>query len=739
MEIEENNISQNQIQENEKNEKSIPSNNELSLESFNVEKEEEKQNFKVENKEENKNETKEEKKYDYVEDSKEEIKEEENSTKKPNLNKLESFSPIKTDENNNTINSEREKIYEYLSPTNFSISNDAKSKKNSFSISNKKKESSIKNEKKPSTLNIIVDNLEDKFNEKIDVSPIILNTSRDMKKSLNDTLSQIKNEIKVENKLIDEIDLKLSEISLNKIKRNKNKIFHKISNQKTNKTLNKLTLQSNHLQANINELNKAQLKLENESYMFIPSDSNVILHKEKLKKIKREKGILISKLNDINTQINTIVESETRNKSKAALIKNFLDNFETDKEKFSKAMTTISKEVAKNRKEFIEKKLKKDAENEKKYKDELLIKEHEKEMKKKEFIKSQKELEDKIKEKNMKIMDKSKPFINGAPSEKDKNYITADEKEIIRKEKEEALISLELAKRKQYYKPINIKELDAFSKQVIESERRTMAELEKKKIQLNELYKERKELLPKYHSKFYEYNLQNEKEFLNKEENRICEINKQKQQRKQFDKEVKKYFFPKKIDEKLKREREEIISNLNGENRYEKIRRLKSDIQKSSQKYKVPKLRLKKKGILNENMDYHKSNNNIMSRNRVITIPKIEENMQKNYLTEIREKRELRNQKLSQSVDNSTQWEKMLLNSKNNRNLFDNIYDVRVQADKMHKEATFKSKLLNIDDTSRKFPGIRNEIANLFVGSIQAKIEILKSLKNRTLENEEKN
>ena len=132
MEIEENNISQNQIQENEKNEKSIPSNNELSLESFNVEKEEEKQNFKVEKKEENKNETKEEKKYDYVEDSKEEIKEEENSTKKPNLNKLESFSPIKTDENNNTINSEREKIYEYLSPTNFSISNDSKSKEKFF-------------------------------------------------------------------------------------------------------------------------------------------------------------------------------------------------------------------------------------------------------------------------------------------------------------------------------------------------------------------------------------------------------------------------------------------------------------------------------------------------------------------------------------------------------------------------------------------------------------------------------
>ena len=735
MDIEENNISQNPIQENEKNEKSISSNNEMLSESLNAENEEEKQTFKEENKEKIKNETKKENN-DYIEDSKEEL----NSKNKANLNNLDNFSPIKNDENNNAMNSDREKIYDYLSPTNFSISNDEKSKKNSFAYSNRKKESMIKNGKISSTLNMVVDNLEDKFKENIDESPIILNTSRDMKKSLNETLSQIKNEINLENKLIDEIDLKLSEISKNKIKKNKNTIFHKISNQKTNKTLNKLTLQSNHLQANINELNKTQLKLENESYMFIPSDSNVILHKEKLKKIKREKGILISKLNDINTQINTIVESETRNKSKDTLIKNFLDNFETDKEKFSKAMISISREVAKNRKELIEKKLKKDEENEKKYQNELLMKEHEKEMKKKEFIKSQKELEDKIKEKKMKIMDKSKPFINGAPSEKDKNYITADEKEIIRKENEETLISLELAKRKQYYKPIDIKELEAFSKKVIESEKKTMIELEKKKIQLNELYKERKELLPKYHSKFYEYNLKKEKEFLNREENRICEINKQKQQRKKFDKEVKKFFFPKKIDEKLKREREEIISNLNGENRYENIRRLKSEIQKSAQKYKVPKLKLKKKEKIDENINYHQSNHDILSRNRVITIPKIEENTsKKNYLTEIREKRELRNQKLSKSVDNSSQWEKMLLNNKNNRNLFDNIYDVKVQADKMQKEASFKYKFLNIDDNARKYPGMRNEITNLYVGSIQAKIEILKSLKTRTIDNQEKN
>ena len=721
MDTEENNISQNIEEENEKEENSSSNNNEKSIES---------NKERIEKKEEEKKEKKES-------TSKLNINPKRKETSK--LSTLERYTPIKTEELNKTINSEKEKSSDKnsermnFSPSNISLSEEKKSKKNSFTIANKKKESSF-HLNKP-TQKISQNSLKENLSN---LTPIQINTSLELRKNLDETLSQIKNEINSENKLIDEIDLKLSKISQNKIRNSQKQIFHKHLNKKSNKTLNKLTLQSNHLQANINELNKTQLKLENESYMFIPSDSNVILHKEKLKKIKREKGILISKLNDINTQINTIVESETRNKSKDTLIKNFLDNFETDKEKFSKAMISISREVAKNRKELIEKKLKKDEENEKKYQNELLIKEHEKEMKKKEFIKSQKELEDKIKEKNMKIMDKSKPFINGAPSEKDKNYITADEKEIIRKENEEALISLELAKRKQYYKPIDIKELEAFSKKVIESEKKTMIELEKKKIQLNELYKERKELLPKYHSKFYEYNLQNEKEFLNKEENRICEINKQKQQRKQFDKEVKKFFFPKKIDEKLKREREEIISNLNGENRYENIRRLKSDIQKSTQKYKVPKLKLKKKLNL-EKLNYQKSNNHIISRNRVITIPKIDENIQKNYLTEIREKRELKNQKLSKSVDNSTQWEKMLLNNKNNRNLFDNIYDVKVQADKMQKEASFKYKFLNIDDNARKYPGMRNEITNLFVGSIQAKIEILKSLKSRTIDNQEKN
>ena len=115
-----------------------------------------------------------------------------------------------------------------------------------------------------------------------------------------------------------------------------------------------------------------------------------------------------------------------------------------------------------------------------------------------------------------------------------------------------------------------------------------MAELEQKKIQLDELYKERKELLPKYHSQFYKINLENEREFLNRENVRRDKINQQKQRRKIFDNEVKKLYFPKKVDEKLRKQRLELISSLKGENRIEEIKNLDKKIQNPTHKYKVP-------------------------------------------------------------------------------------------------------------------------------------------------------
>ena len=100
------------------------------------------------------------------------------------------------------------------------------------------------------------------------------------------------------------------------------------------------------------------------------------------------------------------------------------------------------------------------------------------------------------------------------------------------------------------------------------------------------------------------------------------------------------------------------------------------------------------------------------------------------YLAMMRKKREARQQTLSRSVDNNDQWEKMLSNDKNHRNLYDNIYDVKFQADKLQKEAEFKAKLYKLEPT--KYSDMRDDITNLYIDSIQAKLNILKKINEKS-------
>ena len=127
MDTEENNISQNIEEENEKEENSSSNNNEKSIES---------NKERIEKKEENS---------DIKKEEKEEKKEKKESTSKlninpkrketPKLSTLERYTPIKTEELNKTINSEKEKSSDKnsermnFSPSNISLSEEKKSKK----------------------------------------------------------------------------------------------------------------------------------------------------------------------------------------------------------------------------------------------------------------------------------------------------------------------------------------------------------------------------------------------------------------------------------------------------------------------------------------------------------------------------------------------------------------------------------------------------------------------------------
>ena len=150
--------------------------------------------------------------------------------------------------------------------------------------------------------------------------------------------------------------------------------------------------------------------------------------------------------------------------------------------------------------------------------------------------------------------------------------------------------------------------------------------------------------------------------------------------------------FPKNIDERLKKQREEIISSLRGENRIEEIKNLKKNIQKLTQKYQPPPIKINNIDSNNNKIKIkNQSETERLSRNKDLT------NLNSiDYLSQFRKERELKNKKshkLSLSVGNKENWDKMINNKKNNRNIYNNIFDIRVKADQLQKEAEFKTKL----------------------------------------------
>ena len=163
-----------------------------------------------------------------------------------------------------------------------------------------------------------------------------------------------------------------------------------------------------------------------------------------------------------------------------------------------------------------------------------------------------------------------------------KNYITYEEKEEQRKMKQEALYKIEIEKRKLRYKPISSEELNNFSNEVRKNEKILKTELDKKKKQMEELWKERKNLLPKFHSKFMNLNIDLDNEAKNEKKNLQEEKIKNKELGIYFGKEIMKTYQPKIVNDKLKTEREQRINELKGINRLGNIKELKNKMKQKT-------------------------------------------------------------------------------------------------------------------------------------------------------------
>ena len=384
-------------------------------------------------------------------------------------------------------------------------------------------------------------------------------------------LKKLDEKIANESKKIYDLNDKLIKMNDN----NKKLSFSQRENiDKQQKLLKILRSKNKSLNKQLNSLSNKQIKLESESLNFGRNVTNP--NNEKLIDIKQQKENIQKSINNINIQIQQIHDKE-KEVSNKDLLKNFVDNLENIIEKDKTMLPYISMKKSRTgiSKSFTE--MFKDLEEQEKKNKEMLIQERNDKLKN--FrIKELKIVNER--KNNIKLLidniDKTKTNSNNN-SYKIKNYILSEEKEKLRLKNEQELIDIENKKRKDYYSPITAEELNNFSNEVKKNRAKLKLDLEKKKIQMEELWRERKSLLPKYRNKSLEITtateVENELNQLKAKEEKMKENYLEKIN---YSKELDNK--PKIINQKLKDQREQIIKNLQGVDRQNEIKKLSNKL-----------------------------------------------------------------------------------------------------------------------------------------------------------------
>ena len=298
-----------------------------------------------------------------------------------------------------------------------------------------------------------------------------------------------------------------------------------------------------------------------------------------------------------------------------------------------------------------------------------------------------------------------------------KNYITSEEKEEIRKMKEESLYRLENEKRKFKYQPISSEELNNFSNEVKRNERILRLELDKKKKQMEELWKERKNLLPKYHSKFMDLNIELDNEAKDEVILKQERLKNKELERANFGKEIIKNYQPKILNDKLKTEREQRIKELKGINRLGNIKELGNKLKQKSLKLvqSQPKNFRKKQFVKEDTVAEQLA--------KKLTGKPVD------YLLECRiQKSKMEYNKLAQSnsAKKLKEWKEMLDSPGNN--VINNLEKIKMEAALMDNKASNINIRIKQETNHSKKDELSQEASNLYINSIQAKLQILNKM-----------
>ena len=586
---------------------------------------------------------------------------------------------------------------------------------------------------------------------KLNYSEKLLNK---INKSLDTEVQKIHDEIIDDQILITAVPQNLIKKKLISVNNNANTTEQKNLYEKSNiKILNELKKKEEQIKQNLNKIIENEKLIKDESlnkiYSLKQSQSNLsldtILKIEKLKNLNNQKEKLQEQLNDIEFKINEMMGDKIKNEtSRKNKLKTFLSNFERDKEiaetrakKYFQEFKEVNKRKKKDMKEMIDK-----------FKKEMEEKENEDKKKKldllQEFIKKERAIEQKRYNEYMKKALEFKNFILEKPKLKLNDYLYNKKLEKFYQERNNAL-RLENSKRKEMMKSISKEEFKSFALNYDLKKEKMNNNKEEKKIKLTEEWRKRRNLLPTYISCFSETakveTKNKEKEEILKTEKRLALIDKKKK----YCKNIKEEKQPS-INKKLQQKRLDEISRLNNPKEYfiknpispKKSKRIilkKRDPEKPSKfKWKL-KLEVDPLAHLN-NSDT--SNDILIKRPKRIKMSTSFDNKKNHppakkidYLKQIifknEHKKSMSNKNIFLTPKNSAEkWEKII--NKFKGNFATNVNNIQKKVDVIDREAFNKEKKLKLEGGIGQNPELGQEVSNLLIDSIEAKLSILNKL-----------
>ena len=571
--------------------------------------------------------------------------------------------------------------------------------------------------------------------------------------AINDTNKTIEDDIKNDKIKITEISaqieqlnsslknpLQLSTTSPNELPIITKQIPYEVE-RKRKAILKNLTQSKTKLELEIHQLQNEENLLKNRAFVNLSinginasTEVDENINRDKLKHIQFKKESIQGKLDEINRQLTNIYDKAKQDKtSKSEIIRNFILNFEHDKiiaeELLAERLHKIDKHVYYDKYKYHEDKAKLlDEEIQRKLKTEeneqRLIEQKEQEMKRKQF-------KDEQRQRIQRMKNETKKKMGDAPTQRfevvpKKQYKNATEiNAYLYEQNENRIIEKEKAARKEQMKQITADEINQFKQQVDLNIKKNKLEKEQRSFQLKELWKERKQLLPKFSSSAFEYIKSNDdRAQMEQKEKEKIDLKIMAIQKNVYAKNIQKKYLPH-IDPKLKDELDTRIQMLNNPRKYI------NKVSKSSYgRHRRGRIILKK---LNPNsfkweLKLHKNQsecNTLPNTNKQNTVLK-KQPLDKpiDYLREARLKRNSQNASKEKEKVNYD-WEKMIHDNK--KDISENIANVKLKAESLQKQAERKAQLLKYTNNEQE---LGDEVGDLYINSIQAKLQILNAMTN---------